>query len=171
MMMKMKRVLCRSLPPHGRSFSTSADALLNAANLQPGDVLVQNGADSELGQAIIELAKKRGIKTINVIADKPGTPLLVEKLKLKGGDIVVSESYTNTWFIKRLLSDFPKPTFGLNCSDGFAATAVAKLLQEGGTLLTYGNKLPQNIVYPGTERRPIPWSQYLKAKNLKSQVV
>eukprot|EP00249_Psilotum_nudum_P027577 c35425_g1_i1 orf=123-662(+) len=153
------------------SSSQMAEALFNAAQIKSGDVLVQNGADSDIGKAIIHMAKEREIKTINIVADKPGISDTVEQLKVIGGDIVVTESYTNTWFIKRLLSDVPKPKVGLNCSDGSLATAVAKLLCEGGTLLTYGTKLPQNVIYPGGDRRPIEWNQFLKTKKLKIQFI
>lgn len=62
-----------------------------------GDVLVQNEADSEIGKAVILKAKERGVTTLNIIADKPGAATIVEELKEIGGDIVVTESYTNTW--------------------------------------------------------------------------
>ena len=39
-------------------------------NLKPGDVVIQNGANSSVGQAVIQIARKRGIKTINVIRDR-----------------------------------------------------------------------------------------------------
>jgi hypothetical protein len=42
--------------------------------------------------------------------------------------------------MKRLISDLPKPSVGVNCGEGSQATAVVKLLKEGGTLLTYGKR-------------------------------
>ena len=38
--------------------------------LKAGDVIVQNGANSAVGQSVIQLAKARGVKTINIIRDR-----------------------------------------------------------------------------------------------------
>ena len=37
--------------------------------LKQGDVVIQNGANSAVGQAVIQLAKVKGVKTINIIRD------------------------------------------------------------------------------------------------------
>jgi hypothetical protein len=209
-----------------------------------GDVVVQNEADSELGKALIKAAKQKGFTTINILANKPGVNDSIELLKSIGGDVVVTEAYTNTWFelpshsdfflsllffcldirqcwdrkpevgsrlsscmspfifvwncresvpvnltlgvccatnigfshelkfcryMKRLISDLPKPSVGINCGEGSQATAVVKLLKQGGTLLTYGTSLPQEVAYPGAERRPLKWNDLLKGKKLNVQ--
>lgn len=59
---------------------------------------MQNCADSEIGKLVIQVAKERKHKTISIIDDKPGTPDIIEELKALGGDIVVPESYTKTWY-------------------------------------------------------------------------
>lgn len=69
-----------------------------------GGTLVQNCGDSDVGKVVIELAKERNLQTISIIADKPGNPETIEELKALGGDVVVPESYTKTWyFISPLL--------------------------------------------------------------------
>lgn len=51
--------------------ATAYRLLADFEKLVPGDVIIQNGANSMVGLAIIQLARERGIKTINVIrADK-----------------------------------------------------------------------------------------------------
>lgn len=74
-------------------------------------------------------------------------------------------------YIKRLLSDLPRPVLGLNFTDGSQATAVAKLLAEGGTLVTHGKQLPKLVSYPGAQRRPVQWDQLLQAKKLKAETL
>lgn len=74
-------------------------------------------------------------------------------------------------YMKRLISDLPKPTVGLNCGEGLQATAVAKLLKEGGTLLNCGKSLPQDVTYPGADRRPLKWDDLLKARKLNVKSV
>ena len=71
--------------------------------------------------------------------------------------------------MKRLISDLPKPSVGVNCGEGSQVTAVVKLLEQGGTLLTYGKSLPPEVSYPGAERRPLKWNDLLKGKNLTVQ--
>ena len=46
--------------------------LLDFVNLEPGDWVVQNGANSGVGQNVIQLANIRGFKTINIIRDRYG---------------------------------------------------------------------------------------------------
>lgn len=72
-------------------------------------------------------------------------------------------------YMKRLISDLPKPSVGVNCGEGSQATAVVKLLKEGGTLLTYGKSLPKEVTYPGAGRRPLKWDDLLKGKKLNVQ--
>jgi trans-2-enoyl-CoA reductase len=44
--------------------------LLDFVNLEPGDWVVQNGANSGVGQNVIQLARLRGLKTVNIIRDR-----------------------------------------------------------------------------------------------------
>jgi len=44
--------------------------LLDFVKLNEGDWVVQNGANSGVGQNVIQLAKIRGYKTVNVIRDR-----------------------------------------------------------------------------------------------------
>lgn len=39
-------------------------------DLYPGDSVIQNAANSGVGQAVIQIAKAFGIKTINVVRDR-----------------------------------------------------------------------------------------------------
>jgi trans-2-enoyl-CoA reductase len=39
-------------------------------DLKPGDWVIQNGANSAVGQAVIQIAAARGLKTINLIRDR-----------------------------------------------------------------------------------------------------
>ena len=46
---------------------TAYRLLEDFAKLKEGDVIMQNGANSMVGMAVIQLARERGIKTINII--------------------------------------------------------------------------------------------------------
>uniref|UniRef100_UPI001CB89F12 enoyl-[acyl-carrier-protein] reductase, mitochondrial n=1 Tax=Erigeron canadensis TaxID=72917 RepID=UPI001CB89F12 len=107
-------------------------------DLKSGDAIVQNGATSMVGQCVIQLAKLRGIHTINIIRDRAGSDDAKEKLKKLGADEVYTESQLDVKNIKSLLGSLPEPALGFNCVGGNAASLVLKFLRQGGTMVTYG---------------------------------
>ena len=52
-----------------RSAGIAYRLLADFAELKPGDFVLQNDASSPVGMAVIQLCKKRGIKTINIVKD------------------------------------------------------------------------------------------------------
>ena len=59
--------------------------------LKAGDVVVQNAANSMVGQTVIQLCKLKGVKTINLVRARPDLGATVDYLKSIGGDVVVPE--------------------------------------------------------------------------------
>ena len=59
--------------------------LTDIVPLKPGDWVIQNGANSAVGRAVIAVAKSLGIRTVNVVR----RPELVEDVKALGGDVVL----------------------------------------------------------------------------------
>ena len=41
--------------------------LRDFAQLKPGDVIIQNGANSMVGLAVVQMARELGLKTINIV--------------------------------------------------------------------------------------------------------
>uniref|UniRef100_A0A1D1YPM3 Enoyl-[acyl-carrier-protein] reductase, mitochondrial n=1 Tax=Anthurium amnicola TaxID=1678845 RepID=A0A1D1YPM3_9ARAE len=117
---------------------TALRMLEDFVTLNPGDAIVQNGSTSMVGQCIIQLAHLRGIRSINIIRDRPGSEEVKEKLKNLGADEVFTESQLEVKNVKGLLGDLPEPVLGVNCVGGNAATMVLKFLRQGGTMVTYG---------------------------------
>ncbi|CAF2074725.1 unnamed protein product [Brassica oleracea var. botrytis] len=115
-----------------------------------GDSLVQNGATSIVGQCVIQLARHRGISTINIIRDRSGSDEARENLKALGADQVFSESQLNVKNVKSLLGELPEPALGFNCVGGNAASLVLKFLREGGTMVTYGGMSKKPITVSTT---------------------
>ncbi|CAH1432380.1 unnamed protein product [Lactuca virosa] len=107
-------------------------------DLKSGDAIVQNGATSMVGQCVIQLAKLRGIHTINIIRDRPGSDDAKEKLKKLGADVVFTESQLDVKNVKGFLDNLPEPALGFNCVGGNAASLVLKFLRQGGTMVTFG---------------------------------
>ncbi|CAA7038201.1 unnamed protein product [Microthlaspi erraticum] len=118
--------------------------------LNSGDSVVQNGATSIVGQCVIQLAKLRGISTINLIRDRAGSDEAKESLKALGADEVFSESQLNVKNVKSLLGNLPEPSLGFNCVGGSAASLVLKFLRDGGTMVTYGGMSKKPITVSTT---------------------
>ncbi|KAF8402787.1 hypothetical protein HHK36_010878 [Tetracentron sinense] len=112
--------------------------LEDVVKLNSGDVIVQNGATSIVGQCIIQLARIRGIQSINIIRDRADTEAVKEKLRKLGADKVYTESQLEVKNVKDLLGDLPEPALGFNCVGGNSASLVLKFLRQGGTMVTYG---------------------------------
>ncbi|XP_049385846.1 enoyl-[acyl-carrier-protein] reductase, mitochondrial-like [Solanum stenotomum] len=131
--------------------------------LKSGDTIVQNGATSIVGQCVIQLARIRGIHSINIIRDKPESDKIKEKLIKLGANKVFTESELEVKGVKNLLGDIPKPSLGLNCIGGNAANMVVKFLKQGGTMVTYGgmSKKPITISTPYCIFKDISLKEYL----------
>ncbi|KAK0604249.1 hypothetical protein LWI29_013738 [Acer saccharum] len=106
--------------------------------INSGDSIVQNGATSIVGQCIIQIARFRGIHSINIIRDRAGSDEAKEKLKKIGADEVFTESQLEVKNVKSLLTNVPEPALGFNCVGGNSASLVLKFLRQGGTMVTYG---------------------------------
>ncbi|XP_020572447.1 trans-2-enoyl-CoA reductase, mitochondrial-like [Phalaenopsis equestris] len=148
------------------SIKSSVSSALDLLSLKPGRTLIHNCGDGDEGKAVIQLAKERKLQTITIIEDKPGNPETIEELKALGGDIVVPESYTKTWYMKRLVNELT-PAAGINLGEGYQVTAVGKAVADGGTFISLGKKLPTHVVYDGENRKSIRWDEFAKGKKLK----
>ncbi|XP_065865106.1 enoyl-[acyl-carrier-protein] reductase, mitochondrial [Euphorbia lathyris] len=117
---------------------TALRMLEDFTTLNSGDSVVQNGATSIVGQCIVQIAKSRGIHSINILRDRPGSDEAKESLMKLGADEVFTESQLQVKNVKGLLSNLAEPALGFNCVGGNSATLVMKFLRQGGTMVTYG---------------------------------
>lgn len=118
--------------------------------------LIQNGANSGVGRATIQLAREWGIKTLNVVRERK-TPEETEKLKQElrdlGATAVVTEAELLSGEFKNLVHDLTRKgrepiRLALNCVGGKSATALAKTLAPGSRLVTYGAMSKQPVALP-----------------------
>ncbi|XP_029426774.1 enoyl-[acyl-carrier-protein] reductase, mitochondrial isoform X2 [Rhinatrema bivittatum] len=116
--------------------------------LEPGDSLIQNAANSGVGQAVIQLAAALGFQTINVVRDRPNLQELVNRLKALGADHVLTEEMLRKPEMKDLFKRIPRPRLALNCVGGKSATEMLRHLQSAGTMVTYGGMAKQPVTVP-----------------------
>ncbi len=77
----------RQLAMLGINPPTASLLLDEASDLEPGDWVVQNAANSGVGRSLIAIAKARSLKTINLVR----RPELIPELQAIGGDLVVMD--------------------------------------------------------------------------------
>ncbi|KAL4868941.1 hypothetical protein BDV12DRAFT_89851 [Aspergillus spectabilis] len=118
--------------------------------------LIQNGANSGVGRAAIQLGREWGIKTLNVVRERKTpeeTEALKQELKELGATAVVTEAellsgeFKN--FVKQVTREGKEPIrLALNCVGGKNATALAKVLAPGSHMVTYGAMSKQPVALP-----------------------
>ncbi|PGH02669.1 mitochondrial trans-2-enoyl-CoA reductase [Blastomyces parvus] len=125
---------------------------------KPGEEwAIQNGANSGVGRAVIQLAREWGIKTLNVIRERD-TPAETEALKndllALGATVVVTEaqllsSKTFREIVHEATRQGKEPIrLALNCVGGPSATAMLKVLAPESRMVTYGAMAKQPLTLP-----------------------
>ncbi|NWU95903.1 MECR protein, partial [Upupa epops] len=127
---------------------TAFRMLTDFESLAPGDSVIQNAANSGVGQAVIQIAKAFGFKTINVVRDRPDLPKLVERLMALGANHVITEEMLRKPEMKEIFKSIPKPRLALNCVGGKSTTEMMRHLQPKGTMVTYGGMAKQPVTVP-----------------------
>ena len=138
---------------------TAWQMLTDFVRLESGrDWFIQNGANSGVGRAALQLGKLWGLKSIAVVRDRPGgegEQLKKELLEL-GATKVVSEEESQTGDftgkVKTWMSESGTSgsavRLALNCVGGKPAVALAKVLAPGGCMVTYGAMSRQPLSLP-----------------------
>jgi hypothetical protein len=79
---------------------------------------------------VVQLAKIKGITTINIIEKSTDEEEMVTLLQNIGGDIVVPAYYALTWKFKALIADLPKPALAIRYAGKFDDQALLSKLQS-----------------------------------------
>lgn len=102
-------------------------------DLKPGDWVIQNAANSAVGGYLIQLAKLRGLITVNVVRRDSAIPALKED----GAEHVLVDGDDLPKRVRELIGDAPI-RLGIDCIGGVATENLARCLAEGATLINYG---------------------------------
>ncbi len=107
--------------------------LTSFVELQEGQWIVQSAANSAVGGYVIQLAKQRGIKTVNVVRREG----LAEDLMAKGADVVLIDGPDLAENIAKATGSAPI-ALALDPVGGDTYIRLADSLGYGGTLVAYG---------------------------------
>jgi mitochondrial enoyl-[acyl-carrier protein] reductase / trans-2-enoyl-CoA reductase len=112
-------------------------------DLEKGDWLIQNAANSAAGRAVIQIAHELGYKTVNIVRRAE----LIDELQAEGGDVVLVDGENLREEVKVATSGAPI-RLGLNAVGGDSALRLANCLAPESTLVTYGAMSLQPLKIP-----------------------
>jgi NADPH:quinone reductase len=115
--------------------ATAILMLRHVLAVPPGDWLLQSAAGAELGRMVIRLAKRDGIKTINIVRRKDA----VEELQAIGADVVI---VSTDGPIDEQVRDIVGPDgvkYALDPVAGQTGTEMFRSLSIDGRMLLYGS--------------------------------
>ena len=101
--------------------------------LQPGEWVIQNAANSGVGDYLVQLARLRGLKTVNVVRRESA----VAAVKAAGGNVVLVDGPD----LDRRVAEATGQAsirLAIDAVGGQATNRLAGCLAEGGTLVNYG---------------------------------
>ena len=137
-------------------------------DLEPGDVVIQNGGASSVGICVSQLLRERGVDTVSIVRRGQRTVNHFERLKdyvlnVGKATLVISEEELcsrkggGSSLLKNELSKldngggsalFALPKLALNCVGGGSALALSKCIAYGGTMVTYGGMSKKPVTIP-----------------------
>jgi mitochondrial enoyl-[acyl-carrier protein] reductase / trans-2-enoyl-CoA reductase len=113
--------------------ATALLMLRNYVELQPGDWVIQDAANSGVGTNLIRLAKADGIRTVNVV--RRGA--LTKPLQVIGADRVVVDGADLAERVREATGGVAI-RLAIDAIGGAMALRLADCLAEGGTVVNYG---------------------------------
>lgn len=111
--------------------------------LAEGDWVLQNAANSGVGRALIQIARKMGVKTANFVRRKELAP----ELTRLGADAVFTDDEQGLEEARELLKAHP-PRLAANAVGGDSAVRQMDLLAQEGTVVTYGAMSRRSLKVP-----------------------
>jgi NADPH:quinone reductase-like Zn-dependent oxidoreductase len=103
------------------------------AELGTGEWLIQNAANSSCGRYIVQLAHRRGLRTVNVVR----RPELIDELKSLGADIVLLDGPDLARRVAEAIGSAPI-RLGIDAVAGSATQRIAECLAPDSPLVCYG---------------------------------
>jgi mitochondrial enoyl-[acyl-carrier protein] reductase / trans-2-enoyl-CoA reductase len=115
------------------NFSTAYLMLRTLVTLEPGEWVIQNAANSNVGYYLIRLARRWGLRTVNVVRREQHLPLL----QSAGGDVNLVDGPDLAERVKPALQN-GRLRLAIDAIAGDAPTRLARCLETGGVVANYG---------------------------------
>lgn len=101
--------------------------------LRTGQWVIQNAANSGVGQWLIVLAREAGVKTVNVVR----RPELIEQLRAFGADEVLVDGPDLDQRVRAAIGQGALP-LAIDAIGGSATQRLARCVDDGGIVVNYG---------------------------------
>lgn len=113
----------------------TADLMLNTfVPPQAGHWVIQNAANSGVGHCLIRLAKRAGVKTVNVVRREE----LVAPLKAYGADVVLVDGPDLAARVRDAIGASGVLPLAIDAVGGDGTLRLAQSIDDGGTVVNYG---------------------------------
>jgi len=112
-------------------------------DLVEGEWVAQNAANSGVGRATIQIAKKLGLRTLNFVR----RPELIDELTALGADAVFLDNDEGVAAAKEFVGK-SAPRLAANAVGGDSAVRLMDLLAPHGSLVTYGAMSRRSLKVP-----------------------
>jgi NADPH:quinone reductase-like Zn-dependent oxidoreductase len=116
-----------------------------AAGLGAGDWVAHNAANSGVGRCLIQLACRRGLRTINLLR----RPELAPELHALGAEVVLPDD-EHAVAAALAATAGQRPALACNAVGGDSALRLLDLLDDGGLLVTYGAMSRRSVKVPNS---------------------
>lgn len=127
--------------------ATAYRMLIDYIELKPGDTVIQNGANSAVGQAVFQLCKHWNINCVGIVRKRSNLDELIEYLKDLGATEVLTEEQLRTTDIFKS-KKLQKPKLAFNCVGGKNATEMLRHIDHKGIMVTYGGMSREPVIAP-----------------------
>lgn len=107
-------------------------------DLKPGDYILQSAANSAVGEYVIQLAKQRGLKSVNLVRRES----LVPELEALGADVVLVDGPNLTAQVAAA-TDGADISLAIDAVGGETFARMVECLATGGTIVAYGSLTKQ----------------------------
>jgi trans-2-enoyl-CoA reductase len=112
---------------------TASLMLTEFVDVAPGDWVIQNVANSGVGGYLVQLARLRGIRTVNIVRRESA----IRAVQSQGGDVVLVDGDDLHHRVESAVGGRPV-RLGMDAVGGTATERIARCLSEGATLVNYG---------------------------------
>lgn len=141
--------------------------LKTVVDLNPGDWVIQNAANSAVGQYVMQLANIYGFHTINVVR-RDGLDNFINEA---GGDICVVDGPDLASQVKTAIEN-TSIRLGIDAVAGKSTQYLAECLSDDGTIANYGllsglpcQLDPSDIIFRNISLTGVWLTQWLKGRN------
>ncbi|CAF9929015.1 MAG: hypothetical protein HETSPECPRED_007258 [Heterodermia speciosa] len=109
-------------------------------SLKPGDWILQNAASGLIGRMVVQFARVKGLRSINIVRDREdgqATAKMKDTLRELGADLVLTETEISE--LKEPLSNGRRIMLGLDAVFGAPGAVLAAQLSPNATYVNYGS--------------------------------